>query len=235
MLCWPVNQVSNQKEKLNHMTTNDISQTGLREPEITDWDNAFKGSSYTPPPPAFNADGTRKVYYGVVKGATKQAPDEGFLNYLLDPIVVTKSGSYDGYELRFTRASVRPFERNGVVMKGNPNKLGSYLRAAGLSAKPQTNADYEAAVKAAVGRPFAFVGDWEAYNKDTGESIKGYLNFPEDPERPGQRKSILKAGDLVTIRDKKGNLTGDVITVQSDVLFANFRLSFFQDPSRGVK
>lgn len=214
---------------------NDLAQTGLREPEQLDWDNAFKSSAYVAPPPAYDQGGNRQVYYGIVKGVTKGDPDQGYLNFLLDPIVLTKAGSYDGYTLRFTRASARPFERNGQVMKGNPNKLASFLKAAGLPARPQTNSEYEAAVKAAVGRVFPFVGDWEAYNKDTGERIKGYLNFPEDPERPGQRKSILKAGDLITLRDYKGNLTGDTLTVQSEVLFANFRLTYFQDPSRGAK
>jgi hypothetical protein len=117
---------------------------------------------------------------------------------------------------------------------GNPNKLANFLRACGTQAKPQTNDQYRASIKAVLGKRFGFTVDWQAYNKDTGEKIKGFLSFPEDPERPGERKAILKQGDQYTLRDYKGNLL-EVKTVQSEVLFANAVLRFFQDPTRGTK
>jgi hypothetical protein len=217
----------------------DIAQLNLREPDKVDWDN-YGGKKYTPPPPAVGPDGQYIEYVGVVGEAKvdTERPDkdkEGqpLLTYLLDPIKI-KSNGYEGQEIRFTRASVRPFEKNGAPIKGNPNKLANYLRSTGVQAKPQTNSDYQAAVRAASGKSFTFTLDWEAYNSETGESIKGFLNFPEDPDRPGQRKSILKKGDLVTIRDRQGNVT-EIKTVESEVLFANARLKFFKDaaPRRG--
>ncbi len=211
---------------------NDIAQVNLKEPEQVDWDALASGSSYVAPPPALDANGNPIVYFGVTE-PKETDPDEGYLNYLFDPIKLTRSGGYDGYTLRFTRASTRPFQKNGEPIKGNPNKLANFLRATGLAVKPQTNADYRAAVQATKGRPFPFTVDWEAYNKDTGEKIKGYLSFPLDPERPGQRKSILKQGDTYQEVDRKGNVLG-VKRVESEILFANARLLFFRDPSRGA-
>jgi hypothetical protein len=217
----------------------DISQTSLVEAPQVDWENYGKTSSYVAPPPALGQDGKAITYYGIGEAKEDKPTKEGFLQFLIDPIKIVRSGTADGYVLRFTRASVKPFSKrdaNGemVPIKGNPNALANFLRACGLSAKPQVNADYRAAVQACKGKAFPFTIDWEAYNKDTGESVKGYRSFPDDPFRPGSKKSILKAGDVITEYDAKGNQTG-VRVVQSEVLFANARLKFFQDPTKGVK
>lgn len=210
-----------------------IAQTDLREPERVDWD--LKPSSYAPPPVAVDGNGKPITYYGTVGEAKEDGDDNGYLQFMLDPIKEKVSGTI----LRFTRASTKPFTRKnretGEVepMKGNPNRLSNFLKAVGLAAKPQTNAEYRAAVKAAIGRTFGFTIDWEAYNKDTGERVKGYLSFPDDPERPGMKKSILRAGDVVTERDNKGNITG-TRTIQSEILFANPRLKYFQDATPKV-
>jgi len=71
--------------------------------------------------------------------------------------------------------------------------------------------------------------DWTARNKDTGESIRGYQNFPDDPDHPGQKKAILHAGD--TYRDRDGATQ----TVKADVLFANAVVRYFIDPTRAKK
>jgi hypothetical protein len=218
-----------------------IAQIGLREPEQVDWANYNAGgSTFQAPPPALGPDGKPIVYYGSVDEATETSPDQGYLNYLLDPIKITKSGTHDGYTIRFTRASVRPFTKgkdeagNPIPMKGNPNTLANFLRACQSQGKPQTNEQFRATVKACNKKIFPFTIDWEAYNKDTQEVIRGYKNFPDDPDRPGQKKAILKKGDTYTVSDRQGNVV-EVKTVESDVLFANARLKYFQDPSRGQK
>lgn len=216
------------------MTDTNTAQTNLREPERTDWDNYNAGSKYAPPPPATDAAGNPITYYGVAEGVGETKADADFLNFLIDPIKLTRSGPYDGQQIRFTRASLKPFERNGEPMKGNPSKLGNFLRACGIQAKPQTNTEWRAAVGMTKGKTFPLTIDWEAYNKDTQESVKGYLSFPEDPERPGQRKSILKRGDVIVERDRKGQVTG-TRTVESEVLFANARLRYFVDAATKAK
>ena len=63
----------------------------------------------------------------------------------------------------------------------------------------------------------------------SGESPEATVECPwepDDPDRPGQKKAILKQGD--TYKDKEGL----VHTVQSEVLFANARVRYFVDPSR---
>ena len=220
------------------MSNNDTAQIGLKEPEQTDWNSAYNSSKYQAPPPAIGPDGKPIIYRGVVGKVETTSPDQGYLNILLDPIKIVKSGSFDGQEIRFTRVSTRPFMRRNndtgelEPLKGNPNALGKFLRGAGLSAKPQTNAEYMAAAKMVSGKEVAFTIDWEAYNKDTGERIRGYASFPDDPERPGQKKSILKRGDVIVLRDGQGNVT-ETKKVESEVLFANARLKYFQDVKGG--
>lgn len=210
---------------------NDMAQTGLREPEQLDWDTAFKGSTYSAPPPATGADGKPIVYYGQVVEAKESNPDQGYLNYQVD-LKLTKAGQYDGTRVR-TWVSARPFMKRNAAgelepIKGNPNSLAKFLRSAGLQAKPQTNSEYAASVKAVNGKALPFTIDWVAKNKDTGENVRGFANFPDDLERPGQKKSILRAGDVVTERDNKGVITGTRI-ITSEIMFANAQLRYFQD------
>lgn len=214
----------------------DISQQNLKEPEQTDWDTAYQTSKYQPPPPAVGADGKPIVYFAKVAEIKKADPDQGYLNYTID-FALTRAGEHDGARVR-AWASTRPFMKRGedgtlVPVKGNPNSLGKFLKASGLSTKPQTNADYQAAVGQVNGRILGFTTDWSAYNKDTGEKVNGYNAFPDDPERPGQKKSILRAGDTVNELDSKGNIIGSRPVI-SDVLFANARVKYFQDPTNKV-
>lgn len=211
------------------------SGIGLKEPDQMNWDNYNPGSKFVPPPPAKDEKGNNIIYYGQVPqnvgdDSTLEVTDEGYRQFVVDPVKIVKSGAADGYEIRFTRHNVKKFERNGKAV--DASSTGNYLRSCGVLAKPQKNTEYEAAVKTTRGKVFPFTLDWTAYNKDTGEKVNGYENFPEDPERPGQRKAVLKAGDTYTERDKKGNITG-TFTVKSDVLFANARVKYFIDPTKG--
>lgn len=214
----------------------DIAQQNLKEPAQVDWEGYGKSGWVAPPIPV-NPDGTARIFYGVATGELDD-PDtltgEPLLQYKFDPIKIVKSGQdADGYEVRFTRASVRPYTylKDGVRVpkKGNPNALADYLRAVGLQAKPQTNSEYQASVKAASNKLFGFIADWEAYGKEANERIKGYNAFPVDPKNPGQRSAILHAGDVVQVLDNKGNPTGETQVIKSEVLFANLKLRYFRD------
>ena len=204
----------------------DTAGLGLKEPQQIDWDNYNPGSKYQAPPVALGGDGKSIVYTGQLPTAiAAEQDDEGYRRYLLDPIKLVKNGSgADNYVIRFTRASIKPFEKNGKVQNASP--VGNVLRSAGVSAKPQKTVEYDAAINAVKGRVVSFTIDWEARNKDTGETVRGYENFPDDPDRPGQKKAILKQGDVYKTRE------GETKTVQSEVLFANARVRYFVDPSR---
>lgn len=216
----------------------DVNGTGLKEAEQMDWDNYNPGSKYVRPPvPILNettADGRPRLrtFYGQVGGVkVDEKPDrEGFRQYLIDPIKVTKSGAdADGYEIRFSRASIRKFRNQKTGEPINASMVGNILKGAAVTAKPQRNADYDAAMNLVKGRIVPFTADWSAYDKETGESVDGYTNFPDDPERPGQKLAILKAGD--TYLDKDGAKQ----TVKAEVMFANLRVKFFLDPNKGRK
>lgn len=219
---------------------NDIAQTNLKEPAKVDWENYGK-SKFQAPPPALDANFKPITYYGVATVKLDE-PDTSFdsgpyLQYLLDPIKIVQSGTADGYEVRFTQISVRPYtivndKGERVPKKGNPNKLADFLRSTGATGTPQLNSEYAAAVKMVNGKPFPFTVDWVAKNKDTGEKVEGYLAFPENPEFPGTRKAILKKGDVYNVLDKKGNIISTKV-VQSEILFANARLRWFGDPKKG--
>ena len=220
---------------------------GLKEPSVMDWDNYNPGSKYQRPPEAKGVDGKALVYTGQLPqtifdgGNTPTEKDvdrDGFRSYLLDPIKLVKNGgTADGYVIRFTRASVKNFERNGVVQNASP--VGNLLKSAGVTAKPQRTAEYDQAMLSTRGRVVTFTIEWQAKNKDTGEEIWGYDNFPNDPERPGQKKAILrgehvdeKTGEVIP-PDTYTNKEGQVVPVKSEVLFANARVRYFVDGNRG--
>lgn len=201
-----------------------------KQPDQVDWSNFNPPSKFVAPPVPLDAKGNPIVFQGTLPKECKTEEDkDGYMQFVVDPITLK-----NGYEIRFTRASTKLFERkmaNGEVKKQNANKIGTLLKSASIQARPQTNEEYIAAVKAAGGRTAHFTIDWSAYNKDNGESVDGYLAFPEDPERPGQRKAILKQGDTYHVVDRKGNII-ETKTVISEVLFANARIRYFVDPAR---
>lgn len=222
----------------------DVSGMNLREPEQMAWDNYQSGGSkYVRPPAAATVDAagnaTPIVYYGQAPsnfnykdflGVTNESEGPGYRSFLIDPIKIVKSGpGADGYELRFTRVSTKKFVSRKTGEPTDASSVGNYLRACGVLAKPQKNAEYEAAVKSTAGKVFPITIDWFAKSKDTGEVIRGYNAFPDDPDRPGQRMAILKQGELYHVLDEKGQRTGQTQPVQSEVLFANAQVRYFRD------
>lgn len=222
----------------------DISQLNFTEPGQTDWDNYGK-SGWTPPPPAKGPDGQYIVYTGVAKSigieeAYPEKDDNGqtYLTLQLNDLTIADPGKYQGYELKFTKAGRKPYTSVGpdgkrVPKKGNPSRLGDYLRSAGSQGKPQTNPEYLATAKQAAGRKFQFSIEWEAKDKDTGEQIKGYDAFPDDPINGG-KKAILKEGDFYNELGADNKPTGNQKKVQAKTLFANARVRFFVTPKKGV-
>lgn len=204
----------------------DTAGLALKEPQQIDWDNYNPGSKYQRPPDVKDAAGKNILFTGQLPSTIVAEQDnEGYRRYLLDPIKLVKNGNgVDGLTIRFSRASVKPFEKDGKVQ--NASQVGNVLRSAGVTAKPQKTAEYDAAMNAVKGRVVTFTLDWEARNSETGETVRGYDNFPEDPDRPGTKKAILKAGDTYKTRE------GETKVVQSEVLFANARVRYFVDPSR---
>ncbi len=186
----------------------------LREPEKIDWDNHNPQSSWTPPPPAKGADGQYIVYTAKLPRDLGRAEkmgvtDEGYRSFEFGPIQLVLPGGKTA-EIRFLTQSVRKYKKkDGTELE--VSGVSKILRGAGFAGKPQTNTEYEAAVRSIAGRNIQVTIEWKARNKDTGEEVKGYDSFPLDDERPGQRKAILRKGDKLA--------DGTIVT--SEVLFAN--------------
>lgn len=208
-----------------------MSQTNLREPDKMDWDNYVSGSKYIAPPPALDATGRPIVYNGRVDTIEEGVTDEGLRQWTID-FTLVKAGGADGLSLR-KWVNVKKWN-DKAGNQTEQSSVGAFLRAASIVAKPQKNAEYDAAMKQTKGRVVQFTIDWVAKNKDTGEEVEGFLSFPDDDERPGSRKTILKEGDSYFEVDKKGNILS-TNKVESEVLFANARIKYFQDPNRGKK
>lgn len=116
---------------------------------------------------------------------TVQAPDsfptEAFgrtradvLRVQIDPTITGPSN--EGYQIRFTNISAKPFKRGGVTV----SQVGDYLRACGVRGRLNSEADIIEAVKSTVNRTYEVAVDWRAYNKNTGFSVEGMANFPSD-------------------------------------------------------
>jgi len=206
----------------------DTSGLNLREPEQMDWDQHDKGTSYMAPPPALDADGNPIIYQAqlptdMASPARLAVNRNGFREFRCGPLKLAKNGpGVDGYEIRFFDVSVEKYKSRTTGEAIELSSASKLLRGAGIKAKPQKNAEWEQAIKLTAGKLVPVVIDWRAKNRDTGEEIRGYENFPLDPERPGRRKAILKAGDILP--------NGE--TVRSEVLFANAVVRYVVDPTR---
>lgn len=209
----------------------DISGMDLREPEKMDWDNYNPQSKFIVPPQAGKIENGKLVstiFYGQLPATIVQevGQETKLRQYLIDPIKLVRSGESDGYEIRFTRASVKQWTNKKTGKPINASMVGNLLRSVGITAKPQRTVEYDAAIKQAQGKVAAFTIDWVAQNKETGEKVEGYENFPDDPARPGMKKAVLKEGDVYRTKE------GIEAKVTSPVLFANARVRFFVDPNR---
>lgn len=169
----------------------DIAQMELTEPDPIDFEKYQDGStgqSYAPPPegqyvakaPIFRDNGTTTIGPDNSFGATKA----GYLKVAIDPIEIV-GPTNEGYKVRFASLSAKKYSnREG-------NQILDFLRACGLPIRPKTNDEYKSAIKMASGKVFKFGLVWEAYIKDTEQTIKGQDNFPLDPQDPTKRLSYV--------------------------------------------
>lgn len=168
----------------------DVSQTSLHPFDILDFDNyqdgGGTGKSFAPPVegryvgrvPAIKDDGTDVVSETNDFGRTQ----EGYLKLRLDNIELVGVD----YTVRYTNLSSKKYKaRTG-------SQIFDFLRACGIAARPQNEAELRTAIKMASGRTFNFALVWEAYNKETQETTAGMENFPVDPLDPTKRVPWIK-------------------------------------------
>ena len=133
-------------------------------------------------------------------GATRA----GFLKVSVDPQIVGPTN--EGYTLRFTSVSSKPFKRSGMSV----SQLGDYLKATGLTSTiagdPQSQAN---AVERTANATYQVDIDWRAYNKNTGFQVEGMEHFPSDGNG-GHQPWTVDPNDFET--DESGVVVKDAKT-----------------------
>jgi len=125
-----------------------------KAPDAIDWANYDAGKSFVAPPPAGDVSlQTTKVDWSTT--------NDDYLLALLSVKVINPGKEGDGHEANFVRLSTKKWaNRNG-------NSMGDYLRAHGVAAAPQTNAEYQSLVNATIGRAAEAAVDRRGYDKAT--------------------------------------------------------------------
>lgn len=192
----------------------------LKEPSPIDWENHNPQSRYTPPPPAKDASGAY-IPYSAKLPANMRDPkrlgvtDEGLRSFELGPLTIDIGGGKKA-EIRFYTVNVRKFKNSKTGEEMNVSSASKALRSAGFAGKPNSNRDYDAAFASIGGKNLTVTIEWRAKNRDTGEEIDGYDNFPDDPQRPGFKNPVVRRGE--TLPDGR--------VVESEILFANARVRY---------
>ena len=95
----------------------------------------------------------------------------GALSIQIDPTIVGPTS--DGFTVRFTKVSAKPFKRDGVTV----SQVGDYLRACGFKGTLADEQEIADAVESTAGAIYEANLDWRAYYKD-GFSLQGMQRFP---------------------------------------------------------
>lgn len=99
---------------------------------------------------------------------------KGDLSAQVDPTIVAPS--HEGYLLRFTKVSAKPFQRGSVKV----SQMGDYLRACGIRTRITDEQGLADAVETTANLLFEIDAEWRAYNKNTKFSVEGMSRFPSD-------------------------------------------------------
>ena len=153
----------------------DISTLGQLQPsEPLDFD-IYKDAQDLPPLPSAGE---------YVVRAPETFPQEAFgktranhLSVQVDPTIIGPTN--EGYVIRFTKVSAKPFKRGGVTV----SQLGDYLRAVGWTQKLITEQEKADAVELTTNLTYRVMTDWRAYDKNddgTAFVVEGMTNFPSD-------------------------------------------------------
>ena len=178
--------------------------TGLdiRVPDPAMFDDYDVGG-WTPPPQAKQLGAGGKPEF-IPYRLTTPSPDKfeykadrnGFWMAVVDGFEVAGAN----YTLRKEYLSSAPFPKKdkagNVIGTRNASTIGNYFRAHGLAARPGTAQEYEAYLQATAGREFGATLDWSAYDADKGQEVASkWEQFPDDPEKPGQKLPYIETSD----------------------------------------
>lgn len=144
---------------------------GLQEVEPLDLENYSdnKESTFRLPEEGIYTLKTTDSFPQAAFGRTKA----GALSIQIDPTIAGPTN--EGFTVRFTKVSAKPFKRDGVTV----SQLGDYLRATGYKGTLRNEQEQADAVEATAGAIFEAKLTWRAYNTKTGFSLQGMHRFPK--------------------------------------------------------
>lgn len=191
----------------------ELNGVELREPDPLKWDE-YAGTTASPQgdaKPRFVL-APKGVYTVLAKDRpTKGATREGYLQYELGNLILSAPGQpYDNQEIRYTRVNTKRWPNREA------SSLADYLVAHGDQTKPNTNAEYEAAVERVWATPAQVRVNWRGRCKSCGFEIKGYDDFPTRDD--GSKASIV---DCPTCKANDN---------QERPIFANLEIKAFLTP-----
>lgn len=177
----------------------EINNVQLREPDPIDFDRQTTGTTTVRPkmPP-------QGEYSLLPVGCEWGADRSGYLMGTMTFRVIDPNQPHDNYEMRYQRVSTKKWPSR------ESSSILDYLKAHGITARPSTNAEYQALVSSTLNRPFRAVVDWRAYDKASQETVKGMEQFPKRADGSFQPWITAKGG-------------GDT------KVFANVEVKFYKD------
>lgn len=192
------------------MSTTNVNGTKIAPPDKADY--SYGGGVSKPlPPKGEYLFRTTKVELG--------RTNSGHLQAVIDAVIVAPGTPADGFETRFNRVNTKNWPNKPI------NGAAEYLRSIGAKTTPQTDAEYEAALKASVNSQFRGILDWEAYDSNLGVNLKGMGSFPLNTP---DAKGVLPAPKLPANTPLPYVMAGAGGT---EKVYANARIKFFNKPS----
>lgn len=173
------------------MSTEDIAGLNLVEPDLTseDWDNYDPGVMTVPPPGQYTGRAPETFKF--------TASQAGYLMAEIDPITIIDAGKYEGYKIRFERASVKKYGNSPAC------RMGDYLRACGIATFPKGNEGWAEAVQLTAGTPLSIILDWQAYCKECATEVKSARDFPKsDAGEPIPEVPCTSCGQILRARPR---------------------------------
>lgn len=172
----------------------------------------YSPSTAKPFPPAGRYTArVRESFPAEAFGASKA----GYLTIKVDPVIV--GGEYDGYVLKNTSLSTKPWEDRQTGKA--TSQFARFLSACGVEGKvggsPQEQAD---AAERTASTLIQIDVDWEARNRDANFEVKGMKNFPKNPDGTHSRSVVVLDSDGTPQRD--GN--GEPVTARAFAVVTRF-------------
>lgn len=166
------------------MSRPDIAALDLKEADPQDWDG------YEPPKAGTGAGAALlpkgEYLVSIDPESIEWGKDKNDLLQITCTLKVI-DGEHTGAEMRYQRFGIRKYP----FRKGS--EAGDLILACRIGTRPTNNAEWMDALTQCAGVPFKAYGDWEAYDKTTGKSVKGMENFPVNDK--GERMSFIKKVD----------------------------------------